>query len=66
MSKVATLTPALADLARLAGVQTSYRGFDGLRHAADQEVIVGVLQAFGVPIGGADEAPEVLAGERVA
>ena len=51
-------------LARLAGVQPSYRGNDGLDHGVDPDVVVAVLRALGVPIERAGDAPGALAAMR--
>jgi 4-alpha-glucanotransferase len=61
---VSALSPELADLAASAGVQVSYVTYQGDEHRVDPEVVVGVLQALGVPIGGPAEAKAVLAARR--
>jgi 4-alpha-glucanotransferase len=48
----------------LAGVQSSYVGFDGSEHRVDPEVIVSVLQVLGYPLPGMEAAGDVLARER--
>ena len=51
---------ALQHLARLHGVQTGFRGTDGKRHVADDEVLVDVLGALGAPLTRRRDAPEAL------
>jgi 4-alpha-glucanotransferase len=51
---------ALHHLARLYGVQTGFRGTDGKRHVADDEVLVAVLGALGATLARRQDAPEAL------
>jgi len=60
----ADLSPGLEDLARLAGVQTGYRAYDGTEHRVDEAVLVGVLRALGVGLDDAAGAPAALAALR--
>ncbi len=59
-----TLPPALAQLADLAGIQTSYTGVDGQVHAADEDVVRAVLGALGTPADDPSDVAEALAGRR--
>ncbi len=51
---------AVAELAALHGVQAVYEGTDGRAHRADDEVVVAILGAMGVPAGSTAEAAEAL------
>lgn len=51
----------LRELARLCGVQTSYRSIGGQRVSARPEALVGALRAMGKEIDGPDDAPEAVA-----
>ncbi|MGO9342382.1 MAG: 4-alpha-glucanotransferase [Acidimicrobiales bacterium] len=51
---------ALRELAQLRGVQLQYRGVDGRRVAAEDEVLRAVLTALGEPLGNAGDVVEAL------
>ena len=56
---------AVAELAALHGVLPAYQGTDGREHRADDEVVLAVLGAMGVPVGSAAEvAAALVAGRR--
>lgn len=46
----------LAELARAAGIQTSYYGTDGRRHRASAETLLAVLRALGVEVEDREDA----------
>jgi 4-alpha-glucanotransferase len=54
-------TTAVAELAALHGIQTSYAGADGRPHAADEDVLVAILAAMGTPTASAAQVAEALA-----
>ncbi len=56
---------AVAELAVLHGVLPAYTGTDGREHRADDEVVLAILGAMGVPVGSAAEvAAALVAGRR--
>ncbi len=56
---------AVAELAVLHGVLPAYTGTDGREHRADDEAVLAILGAMGVPVGSAAEvAAALVAGRR--
>jgi 4-alpha-glucanotransferase len=55
---------AVAELAALHGVLPAYTGTDGREHRADDEVVLAILGAMGVPVGSAAEVAAALVGGR--
>jgi 4-alpha-glucanotransferase len=55
-----SLEPDLAALARLHGIEATYRDVEGRRQVADTDVVVALLGALGAPISSPDGAAKVL------
>jgi 4-alpha-glucanotransferase len=55
----------LRELARLCGVQTSYRSIEGTRVSSRSEALIGVLRSMGKEIDGPNDAPEAVAAQRL-
>ena len=54
------MEPALLELARRYGIETSYHRVSGERCDASEEALMRVLRVLGVPIEGPEEAPDLL------
>ncbi|MDJ0324826.1 4-alpha-glucanotransferase [Cryobacterium sp. PH31-AA6] len=59
-------TSALLELAQAHGVDTSFRGWDGVERTVAEQTLLGVLTALGVPVGTPKEIESSLAEQRSA
>lgn len=60
----ASYSPALADLARLHGVQTAYQDVFGRRQAASGEALLAAVRALGAPVEGPADIRDALVQRR--
>jgi len=51
---------AIAELAEMHGVQTSFTGADGRAHAADEDVLLAILNALGTAVASQEQAAAAL------
>lgn len=56
----------LKDLATLCGVERAYRDDEGTEHVANDDVVLALLRALGVPLDRAADAPDALRARRLA